>query len=80
MTLNLKSDAGRDILKKLASSADIFIENFKPGTMKRLGLDYETFGSIKLIGPVAKLSATPADFQPRRRLSATIRKGCWSAI
>jgi formyl-CoA transferase len=45
MTLNLKTDEGRDILKKLVASADIFIENFKPGTMKRLGLDYETISA-----------------------------------
>lgn len=42
ITLNLKSEIGREILEKLIASADVFIENFKPGTMKRLGLDYET--------------------------------------
>ncbi|MFQ5422209.1 MAG: CaiB/BaiF CoA transferase family protein, partial [Anaerolineae bacterium] len=42
VTLNLKSDKGKAILKKLVANADIFIENFKVGTMKRMGLDYET--------------------------------------
>ncbi len=42
ITLNLKSDTGKAILKKLVADADIFIENFKVGTMKRMGLDYET--------------------------------------
>ncbi len=42
VTLNLKSDIGRVILKKLIADADIFIENFKVGDMKRMGLDYET--------------------------------------
>jgi len=42
ITLNLKSEAGIDILKTLAADADVFIENFKVGTMKRMGLDYES--------------------------------------
>jgi formyl-CoA transferase len=42
VTLNLKSHEGREILHGLTDRADIFIENFKPGTMKKLALDYET--------------------------------------
>ncbi len=42
LTLNLKSEEGKAILKKLVSEADVVIENFKVGTMKRMGLDYET--------------------------------------
>jgi CoA:oxalate CoA-transferase len=40
LTLNLKTADGKDILKKLARQADVLIENFRPGTMKKLGLDY----------------------------------------
>ena len=40
LTLNLKTAAGKDILKKLAQQADVLIENYRPGTMKKLGLDY----------------------------------------
>ena len=40
LTLNLKSDSGRDILKTLIARADILVESFRPGVMKRLGLDY----------------------------------------
>ena len=40
LTLNLKTAAGKDILKKLARQADVLIENYRPGTMKKLGLDY----------------------------------------
>ncbi|MBI3933107.1 MAG: CoA transferase [Acidobacteria bacterium] len=39
--INLKIPAGLDIARKLASKADVVIENFTPGTMKRLGLGYE---------------------------------------
>ena len=36
--VNLKTPGGLDIAKKLASKADVIIENFTPGTMKKLGL------------------------------------------
>ena len=42
ITLNLKSAAGQRIVKELARDADLLIEAFKPGTMERLGLGYET--------------------------------------
>lgn len=40
LTLDLKR--GRDIFLRLASEADVLVENFRPGVMRRLGLDYET--------------------------------------
>lgn len=40
VTLNLKSERGREILIDLVRQADILIENFKPGVMTKLGLDY----------------------------------------
>ncbi|HEY5226231.1 MAG TPA: CoA transferase, partial [Methylovirgula sp.] len=46
LALNLKSDAGREILYKLVETADIVIENYRPGVMKRLGCDYETLRKI----------------------------------
>ncbi|MEM7111872.1 MAG: CaiB/BaiF CoA-transferase family protein [Chloroflexota bacterium] len=46
LTLNLKSDEGKKILKNLIADADVVIENFKVDTMKRLGLDYETLSAI----------------------------------
>jgi formyl-CoA transferase len=41
MTLNLKHDDGLEILRKLVRRADVLVENFRPGTMERLGLAYE---------------------------------------
>ncbi|WP_019905840.1 CoA transferase [Methylobacterium sp. 77] len=41
LALNLKSDAGRDLLLDMASSADVLVENYRPGVMARLGLGYE---------------------------------------
>ena len=40
LTLDLHSDAGKDILRSLVSSAQIVVENFAPGTMDKLGLGY----------------------------------------
>src|SRR5438552_14415089 len=38
--LNLKSEEGRSVFKKLAARADILVENFRPGTMEDFGLGY----------------------------------------
>lgn len=48
MTLNLKSDEGKDIFKKLVAQSDIVLENYRPGVMERLGLGYE---DLKKINP-----------------------------
>ncbi|MFK7955593.1 MAG: CaiB/BaiF CoA transferase family protein [Lysobacterales bacterium] len=40
VVLNLKSNAGRDALLDLCATADVFVEGFRPGVMKRLGVDY----------------------------------------
>ena len=41
LTLNLKSQSGKDIFVNLVKKSDILLENFRPGAMKKLGLDYE---------------------------------------
>lgn len=41
VTLNLATKPGVEVLLKLAESADVLVENFKPGTMENLGLSYE---------------------------------------
>ncbi|MFA5011414.1 MAG: CaiB/BaiF CoA-transferase family protein [Ignavibacteria bacterium] len=46
ITLNLKDEKAKEIFKKLVKTADIVVENFRPGVMKRLGLDYETLSAI----------------------------------
>jgi crotonobetainyl-CoA:carnitine CoA-transferase CaiB-like acyl-CoA transferase len=42
MILNLRDEAARDIFCKLAESADVVLEGFRPGVVKRLGVDYDT--------------------------------------
>ena len=45
VTANLREPEGQDIVRKLAMDADILIENFRPGTMERWGLGYETLSA-----------------------------------
>ena len=48
LALNLKEARGRELFAELASRADVLVENFRPGTMERLGLGYETLRSRNL--------------------------------
>ncbi|KUJ42344.1 Formyl-CoA:oxalate CoA-transferase [Streptomyces sp. MBT84] len=56
LAINTKSPEGREVMEKLIREADILVENFAPGAMDRMGLDWETlqewnprliFGSVK---------------------------------
>jgi crotonobetainyl-CoA:carnitine CoA-transferase CaiB-like acyl-CoA transferase len=46
IAINLKTDAGREIFYRLVKTADILIENYRPGVMRRLGCDYATLAAI----------------------------------
>ena len=46
ITLDIENEAGRDIFMRLVKQADIIVENFKPGTIARLGLNYEALTEI----------------------------------
>jgi len=46
ITLDLKQERDRDILKKLVATADVFVENYRPGAFESLGLGYEKFAAI----------------------------------
>ena len=48
ITLNLKTEQGRDILKKLVATADVLVENYRPGAFEALGLGYK---DLKKINP-----------------------------
>ena len=45
LTLDLKSESGMAAFRKLADTADIIVENFRPGVKTRLGIDYETLSA-----------------------------------
>jgi crotonobetainyl-CoA:carnitine CoA-transferase CaiB-like acyl-CoA transferase len=46
ITLDLKTESGRQVLYRMVKEADILVENYRPGVMKRLGTDYETLAAI----------------------------------
>ena len=46
IALNIKTEGGREILRKLLREADVFLEGFRPGYLARYGLDYETIHKI----------------------------------
>lgn len=46
LTLNLKQETGRRLLKQLVQVSDVLVENFRSGVMKRLGLDYESLQEV----------------------------------
>lgn len=46
ITINLKSTQGRVVLEKLASNADVLIQNFRPGVVERLGVSYSEISTV----------------------------------
>jgi formyl-CoA transferase len=48
ITLNLKTEAGKQVFLDLVKTADILVENYRPGVMKKLGIDYQ---ALKTINP-----------------------------
>jgi len=46
LTLNLKAPEGKEILKRLVEKVDVLVENFRPGTMEKLGLGYDVLKEI----------------------------------
>lgn len=68
LTLNLKSEEGLAAFRKLARTADVIVENFRPGVKTRLGIDYDTlsadnpglvYASISGFGQDGPLAARP---------------------
>jgi len=46
LTLDLKAPQGKEILKALAATCDVLMENYKPGTMEKLGLGYDALKGV----------------------------------
>jgi formyl-CoA transferase len=54
MTLNLKDSAGVEVFLRMVKKADVVVENFRPGVLRRLGIDYE---SLKAVNPAIVLTS-----------------------
>lgn len=88
MTLNLKSEKGKELFLEMVKKVDVVVENYRPGTMEKLGIGYDTLSKInpKLIyaaasgyghtGPYSKRAAYDAVVQAMGGLmSITGEKG-----
>jgi crotonobetainyl-CoA:carnitine CoA-transferase CaiB-like acyl-CoA transferase len=69
ITLNLKSDAGRKILRELVLTADVLIENYRPGALDALGLGYADLSALKPELIYCSISAFGST-GPKRELTA----------
>ena len=68
LSLDLKKDKARQLVYKMVEDCDIFVENFRPGVMDRLGLGYEDikkvkpdiiYGSLSAFGEIGPLKNVP---------------------
>ncbi len=74
LALDLKTPEGKEAVLRLIATADIVSENFKPGTMKKLGLDYE---SLKALNPrliyVTLKGFLPGPYEHRTALDEVVQ-------
>jgi crotonobetainyl-CoA:carnitine CoA-transferase CaiB-like acyl-CoA transferase len=70
IAIDIKSESGKAILKRLVKESDVLIHNFRPGVMERLGLGFEVlskvnprliYGSISGFGPIGSMSKRAAN-------------------
>ena len=61
LLLDLKQPDGVGVLKKLAATADVLVENYRPGVARRLGVDYETLARST---PGSSTARSPASARP----------------
>ncbi len=69
ITLDLKTEAGREVLKKLVATADVLVENYRPGAFEALGLGYDVLSAINPRLIYASMSAFGQD-GPRGQMTA----------
>ena len=81
IALDLKSESGRKIARELIDSADVLLENFRPDTMEKLGLGYETlresnpgliYAGLSGFGPDGPYAGKPAYDHVIQGLSGTM--------
>lgn len=80
MTLNLQSEAGADVLKKLVADADILIHNFRTGTMERFGLGYDTLKEINPRLIYCAISAVGSDGPDRDRAGVDLLMQAYAGL
>jgi crotonobetainyl-CoA:carnitine CoA-transferase CaiB-like acyl-CoA transferase len=67
VSIDLKTDAGRHVVRKMLRDADVVVENFRPGVMQSMGLDFETVREINPNIVFCSISAFGQSGSNRRR-------------
>ena len=74
IAIDLHHDAGADVARKLASSADVVLENFKPGTMSKYALDYVALSKVnKRLIYVSHKGFLPGPYEHRTALDEVVQ-------
>ncbi len=73
LTLDLRSEQGKDVLRSLLQKADVLVENFVPGTLEKMGLDWDTLKALNPRLIVTRISGFGQD-------GPLSRKPCFDVI
>jgi len=68
LALDLKAEAGREVLRRLVATADVFLQNYRPGAFEQLGLGY---ADLAAINPRLVYCSSSCDRCARARLRST---------
>src|SRR3546814_18699622 len=66
LTLNFRNQAAQDLLRRLVAQADVLVENFRPGTMEKMGCGWEELNKINPRRIMARRSGFGTE-HPRRK-------------
>lgn len=80
LTLNLKTEEGKEILRKLIRKADVFVESFRPGTLEKMGFSFENLVKInpKIIYCSLSGFGSTGPYAGRRAFDPIIQAMCGS--
>jgi crotonobetainyl-CoA:carnitine CoA-transferase CaiB-like acyl-CoA transferase len=74
IAIDLRKHAGADIARRLAASADVVVENFKPGTMTKYGLDYAALAQVnQRLVYVSHKGFLPGPYEHRTALDEVVQ-------
>lgn len=84
ITLDLHTDGGRDLYRRVAVGADVLIENFRPGTAERMGVGYDTLRAenerLIYCAMTGMGSSGPHSQRPTYDAIAQALSGLWSVL
>ena len=70
LSINLRTDEGKEVLKDLVAHSDIFLQNFRPGTIDKMGFGYETLKKLneKIFIGLPKKVLADIENEPKNKL------------